>query len=157
VIGIIRKTIETEDSIKGFFGKYRPFSNFDTTPFSLSHDEDSIVFKSVEHAFHYFKTLDPVWQQKILNAETPSEAKKLGRMCPMRKDWDEVKVAVMENCLLFKFYQNKHLKELLLSTDNKYLEETNDWNDKFWGVCNGTGENNLGKCLMRVREKLREY
>jgi predicted NAD-dependent protein-ADP-ribosyltransferase YbiA (DUF1768 family) len=29
------------------------------------------------------------------------------------------------------------------------------WGDRFWGVCNGVGENMLGKLLMQVREELR--
>jgi hypothetical protein len=35
------------------------------------------------------------------------------------------------------------------------LIEGNTWGDTFWGVCNGVGENNLGKTLMNVREILR--
>ena len=147
----MRKTIETEQFICGFFEKYRPLSNYDETTFKLF----DINFKSSEHAFHYFKTSDEEWKQKILNAETPSEAKKLGRICPIRENWDEVKIKVMYGILCNKFSQNKELKELLMSTGYKYLEETNDWNDTFWGVCNGKGENNLGKCLMRVREEIR--
>ena len=152
---MIRQPIETDTYVKGFFGKYRPLSNYDLTPFKLEYMGKTVNFKSGEHAFHYFKTLDPIWQEKILEAETPSEAKVLGRKCLMREDWDEVKVQIIENMVYLKFSQNKNLKDLLLSTGEKYLEETNDWNDKFWGVCNGVGENNLGKCLMRVREQLK--
>jgi len=34
------------------------------------------------------------------------------------------------------------------------LEETNTWGDKYWGVCNGEGENQLGKLLMKIRENI---
>jgi predicted NAD-dependent protein-ADP-ribosyltransferase YbiA (DUF1768 family) len=35
------------------------------------------------------------------------------------------------------------------------LEERNAWGDTDWGTdINGVGENNLGKILMKVREKL---
>ena len=44
----------------------------------------------------------------------------------------------------------------LLGTGDTYLEEGNTWNDTFWGVCNGVGENNLGRILMEVREELRK-
>jgi len=57
--------------------------------------------------------------------------------------------------LFAKFSQSKKLSELLLSTGDKYLEETNNWGDEFWGVCNEVGENNLGKILIRVRKKLK--
>ena len=32
--------------------------------------------------------------------------------------------------------------------------EGNTWNDTFWGVCNGQGQNWLGKILMLVRSEL---
>jgi ribA/ribD-fused uncharacterized protein len=143
----MRQTVETQYAIRGFFEKYRPLSNYDTTPFKI----DEHIFKSGEHAFHYYKTINPEWRQKILEAETPSEAKKLGRICPMRPDWETNKVDIIRKVLFHKFDQNPDLKELLLSTGFKYLEETNDWNDTFWGVCNGAGENNLGKILMYIR------
>ena len=56
--------------------------------------------------------------------------------------------------LLKQKFSNPVYKELLLSTGNAYLEETNTWNDCFWGVCNGEGLNNLGKSLMILRNDL---
>jgi hypothetical protein len=43
---------------------------------------------------------------------------------------------------------------LLLDTSDKVLIEENNWNDTFWGVCNGVGENNLGRLLMQVRGEI---
>jgi predicted NAD-dependent protein-ADP-ribosyltransferase YbiA (DUF1768 family) len=43
----------------------------------------------------------------------------------------------------------------LLETGNLYIEETNTWNDTYWGVCGGKGRNKLGKILMVIREDLR--
>ena len=148
--GTLKKSIETENDIKGFFDKYRCLSNFDETSFEM----DGVLFKSGEHAYQFHKAIDSEWQQKILNAETPAIAKKLGRKCPMRDDWEKVKIDVMRNVLWHKFSQNAQLKELLLSTGTKYLEETNYWNDRFWGVCRGVGQNELGKALMAIRSKL---
>ncbi len=34
------------------------------------------------------------------------------------------------------------------------LIEGNHWNDTFWGICNGNGENNLGKILMKIRHEI---
>ena len=36
-----------------------------------------------------------------------------------------------------------------------FSPEGNDWNDTFWGQCDGVGLNHLGKLLMRVREEIR--
>ena len=43
---------------------------------------------------------------------------------------------------------------MLIKTGNTELIEGNFWGDTFWGICDGVGENNLGKILMRVRKEL---
>ena len=53
-----------------------------------------------------------------------------------------------------KFTNHSHLTEMLLLTAPHELEETNHWGDVFWGVCDGEGENWLGKILMEVRSEL---
>jgi predicted NAD-dependent protein-ADP-ribosyltransferase YbiA (DUF1768 family) len=53
-------------------------------------------------------------------------------------------------------YQDPVLRSKLLATDDAYLEETNGWFDRFWGVCLGTGHNHLGKILMKVRQRIRD-
>lgn len=51
---------------------------------------------------------------------------------------------------------NPELYQKLQNTGNKYLEETNYWEDTYWGVHKteakeeGVGENNLGKLLMKI-------
>lgn len=52
-------------------------------------------------------------------------------------------------------FQHPELKKKLLKTKNATLIEGNTWGDVYWGVCNGVGENNLGKILMETRAKLR--
>ena len=42
----------------------------------------------------------------------------------------------------------------IVDTEDMELIEGNSWGDTFWGVCDGVGENNLGKVLMRVRDRL---
>lgn len=58
----------------------------------------------------------------------------------------------MSQLIFQKFLTDLQLRQKLLDTKDAYLEETNNWNDTFWGVCNGEGENNLGKILMATRE-----
>lgn len=84
------------------------------------------------------------------------EAKKLGRTVVLRPDWNEVKVSIMRNVLALKFRQNPDLREKLLATGEAELIEGNHWKDTFWGVCNGVGENWLGKLLMELREELKK-
>ena len=38
-----------------------------------------------------------------------------------------------------------------MSTEHRPLVNKNDYQDKFWGVCNGTGQNKLGKLLEKIR------
>ena len=52
--------------------------------------------------------------------------------------------------------QHYDLAQKLIATGNAYLEEGNQWGDKFWGTVNGTGENMLGKILMKERDILRK-
>jgi ribA/ribD-fused uncharacterized protein len=86
---------------------------------------------------------------------TAGAVKRLGRKMVLRDDWEEVKVDIMRDLLIQKFSQQP-FRRLLLATGDSYLEETNTWNDTFWGVCNGKGKNQLGILLMEIRSYLRE-
>lgn len=112
---------------------------------------EGIVYPSSEHAFAAAKTLDNTLRLFISEQTTPGAAKRAGRGVKLRPGWDNIRVRVMRDILRCKFEQNPHLKEKLLNTFPDYLEETNSWNDTFWGVCNGVGENNLGNLLMELR------
>lgn len=151
VDGVV-EPIETEDGIYGFFGKYRDLSNFGKGTVTI----DGMRFLCSEGAYMAQKTHD-VKHKQALTLMLGKEAKAYGQTVPLREDWNDVRVNAMYRVLLAKFSQNRDLRDLLLSTGNKYLEETNWWNDKFWGVCGGEGENNLGKTLMRVRDVLRRH
>lgn len=132
--------------------EYGELSNF----YSCSFDLDSKNWKTVEHYFQAYKTLDPKDQEYIRNLPTPKEAKQYGRMVSLRKDWEEIKLEVMKKACLAKFTQNENLKKILLSTGTKELRE-HTFRDKFWGDGgkNGKGKNHLGKILMEIREKLK--
>jgi len=142
---------ETDEHIKGFFGKWRDLSNFGKGKVTM----DGRTFYTSEAAYMAQKTFDPEEKDALATIREGKDAKKYGQTVKLRPDWDDVRVEAMERVLLAKFLQNPELAELLLSTGNKYLEETNWWNDTFWGVCGGVGENHLGQCLMRVRHQLR--
>ena len=48
-------------------------------------------------------------------------------------------------------FKNEELAQLLIDTDGHELIEGNWWRDFYWGVCNGKGENHLGKLIMAIR------
>jgi hypothetical protein len=139
--------------IEGFQGKYRWLSNF--WPVTIVYE--GIVYPSTEHAYQAAKVMDPVVRQQVADMATPGEAKKFGKTCLPREDWDQVKIDVMHEILKLKF-QDHVLRDALLGTGDAIIEETNKWNDTFWGVCFyvGEGSNHLGKLLMKVREELQE-
>lgn len=116
-------------------------------------------------AFKVFRNIDHPTEVELndfltFTELTASQAKQKGRNWKRSSFnlnyWNKIRDTVMEKVLLAKFSHNKDLKEKLLGTESAYLEETNDWGDKYWGVCDGEGENTLGKLLMKVRTKLIE-
>ena len=139
------------NTIKYFFREYRFLSNFYSGEFKIA----GYIYPTVEHYFQSMKAFVIQEAEEIRNASTPGIAKKLGNQCSLRKDWEYVKLDVMKVGVIAKFVQNNDLKEKLINTGFFYLEEGNDWGDKFWGIVNGEGENNLGKILMQTREYLR--
>lgn len=140
--------------ITEFRAKYRFLSNF--YPSSVLYDGS--FYPSVEHAFQAAKCNNLSDRVNIRLARTPGEAKRLGQHVELRPDWEEVKVAIMYVLLKEKFNDSSELAPELLATGSAELIEGNNWGDQFWGMCNGKGENNLGKLLMRVRSELKtEY
>ena len=135
------------DSILEFKGQYFFLSNFYEVPVFYN----GLQFKSSEAAFQAQKF--PSRASEFCNLSAIS-AKRLGRAIPLRGDWKTARIGIMKEIVFAKFKQNKKLKRLLLETGEAFLQEGNDWGDTFWGVCNGKGENMLGKILMEVRNEL---
>lgn len=154
---------EPEDT-KIFFwtqkDQYGAFSNFHPSPISILDDtvvKMGRIWPTVEHYFQAMKTLDWSEQEKIRAADSPGEAKRMGRKLTLRSDWEAVKVDVMLTALHEKF-EDPTLKELLLSTEDAKIYEDSPY-DMIWGTGErgavGTGQNLLGKALMEVREAIR--
>jgi predicted NAD-dependent protein-ADP-ribosyltransferase YbiA (DUF1768 family) len=57
----------------------------------------------------------------------------------------------MSEIIHAKFTQNKDIRIKLMNTYPQELIEGNNWQDHFWGVCNGAGLNWLGRILMAER------
>jgi len=135
---------EQIDSFRGDFGF---LSNF----YESSIWVDGERYPTVEHAYQAAKATDPTTAKMIREAKTPGIAKRLGYSCQLPVDWDSRKVSVMRALVTEKF-KNPLLRSLLLATEDVPLIEGNTWNDRFWGVCKGVGQNHLGQILMEVRE-----
>ncbi len=136
--------------INSFRDKNYFLSNFYEAPIEY----DGILYQNNEAAFQAQKCVNKVDRQRFANLN-PTEARNLGRKIPLRKDWEQVKISLMREIVQAKFEQNPQLREMLMATDDAYLEEDNTWGDRIWGTVNGIGANNLGRILMEVREELR--
>ena len=137
--------------IDSFSGKNLFLSNF--YPCRIQHEGET--FSSTEHAFQAAKSTDPMKRRLIQSCSTPGKAKRMGRKIkPLRGGWDNLKLTVMREILEIKF-SDELLASMLLATGEEELVEGNWWGDTFWGVCGEKGENNLGKLLMALRERIR--
>lgn len=136
------------NTITEFSGEYYFLSNFFPAPVTYV----GYTFQNSEAAFHSAKC--PARMAEFCPL-SPSEAKHLGRHIQLRTDWETVKDSIMYEVCKAKFTQNPELAKLLIDTGDSELIEGNTWGDKVWGVCNGEGENRLGKILMKIRDEIR--
>lgn len=138
------------EAIKEFSGDYRWLSNFWLCPIWVGEH----VYPSTENAYQAAKY--PKSQRQQFTACSPAMAKQLGQRIQLPKNWDTEKLAVMRKITYQKFRKNTFNCGLLTGTVGAEIIEGNTWGDTFWGVCDGTGDNNLGKILMEVRAELLE-
>lgn len=144
--------VNGEKSIRGFTtNETRWLSNY--WPCLVVYD--GLDYKNSESAYQSAKTLN---REDRVRFQTmgAGTSKKEGQTVAMREDWDKVKDNIMYEIVKDKFCRNIELAVKLMATEDKYLEETNWWNDIYWGVCRGIGENKLGHILMRVREEIKQ-
>ena len=140
--------MNTKDPILGFTGAYRWLSNFAQCMILY----DCVYYPSVENAYMAAKTID-VSERLYLQTCSAAEAKRYGRSVTLRSHWEELKVPLMRQFLIQKFDQEPY-RQKLIETAGQYIEETNTWNDRFWGVCNGKGKNVLGLLIMDIRDDI---
>lgn len=132
----------------------QPFGTFSDHPFVLEEKE----WPSVEHYFQAMKFEDAAYQERIRQAESPKQARKLGRtrFKKIRKDWKNVKAVFMTRAVYIKCRTYPEIAERLLKTGKSKMVE-NSLYDYFWGCGRDRrGENRYGQVLMNVRDKLCE-
>ena len=137
------------EPVLGFKGEYAFLSNM----FPCTVEVEGITYMSSEAAYMARKTTI-VGVRELISTMTGYKAKKFARTIELRPGWNDMRGDEMFRCVVAKFTQNPELALKLMATKDKYLEETNHWNDTFWGVCRGRGSNNLGIILMKVRQML---
>lgn len=139
-----------------FDGEFAFLSNFYPSPIS----DGNLIFPTVEHMFQAAKTVNIKEYEKIAAADTPGQAKRLGKKVVLREDWEEVKDDIMYQALWLKF-SIPEFREKLLATEKKELVEGNTWHDNIWGDCSCErckyikGQNRLGNMLMQIREEIK--
>ncbi len=145
-------SVHNDDNIKGFFGDYRWLSNFHECPVFF----EGLLYRSSENAYQAAKIDDDF--RHHLQTCTPTESKKKWKKYSLiddsKEEWDNRKYDVMSVILFDKFYRIPTLRQKLLETADKYLEETNHWSDVTWGydVKKKEGKNWLGLILMDIRK-----
>ncbi len=142
----------SQDADHGWMSNY-----YEGAPFPYA----GFTWPTSEHAFQAAKvSFHGQWVTRILNAQGPNASKRLGRQCPLRKDWETVKVGIMRNIVQAKIKAHPELQDKLLATGTARLEEDAHW-DRFWGTGKtgpgGNGENLMGKILMDLRDSLHRH
>ena len=139
-------------------GKWWFLSPYAEFPIKMDVDGSSYTFPTVEH---YYQTMKFYAFDKrfhtILNLKNPDEARLITKTpeykINRRPNFDENKFAIMEKGLRAKFMQNPEAAKMLKATKNAVLI-------KSCAVCYkcgfgiGSGQNRMGKILMKIREEL---
>lgn len=162
-----------------FYKKGQPYYEF-SNYFPCDIIIDDIQWKSTEHYYQAMK-YPSEYADIIRMANTPNKARILANRKKLRgwetkwkiykngklltniieeykdiqpfPDYEERRIDVMKKALQAKF-AIPVFRRLLQSTENKLIIEDSP-NDTFWGIGqNGTGQNNLGKLIMEIRDNL---
>lgn len=146
---------ETDEAVYFFTTAYDPFSNWSPHQVKIW----GKTFPTLEHAYHFkkFENTAPKVAEQIMNAPSPWAANRVSRKHENKRsaDWDEIKLAIMEELAVAKFTQHEDAQSCLHKTGSKLIVENSPW-DNYWGSgSGGGGKNMMGMILMKVRDKLR--
>ncbi len=146
---------EKMDEVIGFYPReFYCLDNFS----SFKVEFDGFLYSSVEEAFQAFGFLEiaPEIAEQIKKSHSAHEAQKIAEANKdkRRKDWEEIKLSVMEDLLKAKLNQNPYVKKKLLETKNYMIVEDSP-KDNYWGWGeNRDGQNHLGKLWMKIRDEI---
>lgn len=177
--GLLQKIENGHEPKFLFFWGHRPNSNNEIGKscfsqwFELPFTVDNVTYKTAEHWMMAHKALlfdDLKAYDKIINANSPGEAKELGRQVLSFDEvvWNEKRYDIVKLGNIHKFNQQLQYAEYLKNTGTRVLVEASPV-DKIWGIglskddeevenpyC-WRGLNLLGFALMEVRDFLNEH
>lgn len=165
-IKFCEKSNDNTVAFGGLLSDYHHGSNFKRSPFTYN----GTLYEHVEQAFVHVKATtfgDKSIAATVMQTESPAKCKALGKKIKgfKKQQWYRMNIEIMTELVTAKYKQNADLAAELLSTDEKNLCESG--RDIFWGtgisITNDNvldesvwkGQNQLGKILQEVRQKLR--
>ncbi len=131
-----------------------PLSSF--SAHSIELDEDQ--WPSVEHYYQGMKFENADIRESIRSASDPRTAQKTAKQHKraIRQDWPKIRTIIMTRGMYIKCRTHPNIAKALLKTGRDHIIETSQY-DYFWGCGrDGLGDNEFGKLLMGIREKLQE-
>ena len=144
--------MDEEGPVLFYERRFYAFSNFS----SFAVDWRGRVWMTSEHAFQAAKFLDPELQDRVAEARSAHDAKKVARALEVerRLDWETVRLGVMEEILRAKLAQHPYVEKKLRETGTREIVE-DSLTDAFWGWGpDRKGLNHLGKLWMKLRSEL---
>ena len=129
--------------------------SFLNTVYPVKTEYEGLSYPSAESAFQASKLMDNAERKRFAEC-SPDKAKSKGAVITPYDGWESSRLSIMESILENKFSGNPELRQKLLSTGSRKLIYGNKKKDTYWGVnlITWEGENNLGKILMKIRNKL---
>jgi|SRR3989344_6148102 len=144
--------LSVNDPVLFYEREFYVFSNFS----SFAVEWKGVLWMTSEHAYQAAHFTDEAMIEKIKNARSAHDSKKLveANQGKKRPDWKDIKLQVMEEIVRAKLSQHAYIQKKLLQTGSREIIEDSP-KDAFWGWGpNKDGNNHLGKIWMKLREEL---
>lgn len=140
------------DAINQFKGDYTFLGN----RFPCRFNWRGLAYGSAEAAFQSSKCVGESERKVFASCSADTAAQKGKDLVPYT-GWEEEQLDIMESILQAKFGQDPAMMKKLADTGKSILINGNSKHETYWGVdlYSWEGENNLGKLLMKIREKER--
>jgi len=152
----------------GYFYALDNFSAFQVTvgKSNVLNCSPGCVFSTAEHFYQWAKFFDPDTledinhheiRDSILKASSAHEAKEIAskNRDARRKDWDSVKINLMEEVLLAKFKQHSYVRRTIARSFGREIVGDSP-EDGSWGIAwkfGSEGQNYLGRIWMDIRDR----